>query len=217
MTMITTRLFLAVLLLCGITWAQTPDSDASVSSDSVEGENLDDSGFYIYELRKELLLSDGQVARLREIQFSLEDESFPLFIETYQKAWEIQRAARSGETNEPLLEMAFAELIGIGEQIQSIATVHRQRARAVLASDQLVALDRLEKSLASLPAAYEAVHFNLISVPSYGKNDPAAEIGFPGLGFGGFGSFGGIFGIPGPFGDESRQQPLSFPRLGKSR
>ena len=82
-----TRLFLAVLLLCGITWADAPGPDAAVSSDSDEVEGLDNFGFFIRELRKELLLNDWQVGRLREIQFSLEDETFPLLIETYQKAW----------------------------------------------------------------------------------------------------------------------------------
>ena len=212
-----TRLFLAFLLLCGITWAQAPDSGASDPPDSDEVEGLNEFGFFLKELRKELLLSDWQVARLREIQFSLEDESFPLLIESYQKAWEIRRAVRSGEANESFFEMADADLIGISEQIQSIAAMHRRRARAVLASDQLVALDRLERSLASLPAAYEALHFNLIDVPSYGEEDRQPVIGLPGFGFGGFGPFGSILGILGPFHDESRQQPLSLPRLGRSR
>ena len=212
-----TPLFLAVLLLCGLTWAQEPDSGAPVSPDSDEAADLDGFGFFLKELRKELLLNDWQVARLREIQFSLEDETFPLLIESYQKAWEIRRAVRSGEANESLFEMADADLRGISEQIQSIAAMHRRRARAVLASDQLVALDRLERSLASLPAAYEAVHFNLIALPSYGEDDGEPAIGFPGFGFGGFGPFGGLFGILGPFGDESRQQPLTLPRLGRSR
>ena len=122
---------------------------------------------------------------------------------------------RAGETSESIFEMADAALTTIGEQIQNIAATHRERARAVLAADQLIALDRLERSLASLPAAYEAVQFNLISVPSYGKADPESVEGFPGFVLGGFGPFGGIFGIPGPFGDESRQQPLSLPRLGE--
>ncbi|MDE0104942.1 MAG: hypothetical protein OXN89_21395 [Bryobacterales bacterium] len=217
MTMTRTRLFLAVLLLCGLTWAQAPGSGASVLSDADDVENLDDFGLFMNELRQELLLTVWQVARLRDIQFSLEDETFPLLIESYEKAWEIRRAVRSGEVSESFLDMADAELTGISERIQSIAAMHRQRARAVLASDQLVALDRLERSLASLPAAYEAVHFNLFSLPSYGEDDGEAIIGFPGFGFGSFGPIGGIFGIPGPFGDESRQQLLSLPRLGKSR
>ena len=212
-----TRLFLEVPLLCGLSWAQAPGSGVSVAPDSDAIEGLDDFGFFLKELRKELLLNNWQVARLRKIQFSLEDETFPLLLESYQKAWEIRRAVRSGEANESFFDMADSELRGISEQIQSIAAMHRERSRAVLASDQLIALDRLERSLASLPAAYEAVHFNLIALPSYGEDDHEPVLGLPGIGFGGFGPFGGIFGILGPFGDESRRQPLSLPPLGRSR
>ncbi len=110
-------------------------------------------------------LDEFQLTQLQQISFALEDEVFPLMLDSWNKRWQLSRQFRSEHPN------AFAVLIleegikRIDQQIESAREQHRHQARALLSSDQIEELGRLEDALELSLAAHEAASVNLIEGP----------------------------------------------------
>ncbi len=146
-------------------------------------------------------LNEGQLARLRSLNYEFEDELFPLVQSLWEKEWEYRRLARSTPAGQVNVDMIIQEQEALYGQIRNVGVRHRERARALLSSHQIGALDRLETALELSYAAQEAVCANLIATPGNFEYIPglAALFGDP-LGLGscslGFTMFGGDLKVP---------------------
>lgn len=113
-----------------------------------------------------LHLNEGQRMRLQSLSHEFEDEVFPLIRESWEKEWELRRLGRSKDSDASRVDMLVQEVEMLYEQIEGVGGRHRERARAVLSSQQISVLDKLEEALALTQAAKQAVCANLIASPS---------------------------------------------------
>lgn len=130
-------------------------------------------------------LNEGQLESLRSLSFEFEDEIFPLMQDSWEKEWELRRLYRSKDADESRGDMIRQEIEALYERIYNAGVRHRERARALLSSQQVSVLGRLEMALELSAAAKEAVCANLISTPGDYEYVPGlgALFGFQG-GFG---------------------------------
>ena len=119
-----------------------------------------------------LQLNEGQRMRLQSISHEFEDVVFPLIRDVWEKEWELRRLGRSKDSDASSAEMLVQEVEMLYEQIRGIGDRHRERSRALLSSQQISALDKLEEALELAQAAKQAVCANLIAPPD------GAEFGF---------------------------------------
>ena len=138
-----------------------------------------------------LQLNEGQRMRLQSISHEFEDEVFPLIQDVWEKEWELRRLGRSKDSDASSAEMLVQEVEMLYEQIRGGGDSHRQRSRALLSSQQISALDKLEEALELAQAAKQAVCANLIAAPS--SLESGFEPGFDSCVLG--------FGIPAMFGE----------------
>ncbi len=211
-----TRILLATLLCLGSAFGQEPRPDNIIG---VPPDELGVAGFLlggiplggIEALQEALSLNERQIERLSEINFALEDETFPLAREAFEKNWELRRALRATPPNEAVFLMIGADLKRIDEQVRSVTAEHREMARAILSVQQIAVLGRLEAALGLLRAAQEAVRVNLIAGPG---GYPAGPLTLGLFGLGGFGLIGGLLG---PFDEQSNPPAMDWGMVGGGR
>lgn len=112
-----------------------------------------------------LQLNEGQRMRLQSLSHEFEDEVFPLIQDAWEKEWELRRVGRSKDLDASRGDMLVQEVEMLYEQIRGVGDRHRERARALLSSQQVSVLDKLEEALELTQAAKQAVCANLIASP----------------------------------------------------
>ncbi len=150
------RSIAAMVLFCGTAIGQTVGAAVAGFSDPIWPEGA---------LHEELALHEQQIKLLKELHNRREDEIFPLAREVFEKEWELRRTLRMANPDEDVLETIASDLRRLDEEVQKVNARHRTAAREVLGGHQIAALVRLEKAVASLPAAREAMAANLIGSP----------------------------------------------------
>lgn len=119
-----------------------------------------------YALQKVLALNEQQIQRVTELRWASEDETYPLFLEQFEKGWELTRLLRSPEPNKAMLEMIYDDMKRIHEEVRTVRARYRSMLRAILSKEQLAVLSKLDSALQLMPAAWEAVYLNLIDEPA---------------------------------------------------
>ena len=209
--MIKTRMLIAAVLCYGIAFGQEPRPDTIAElPPGVPGTPVVSWGG-TEALQEALSLNERQIERLSEINFAIEDETFPLAREAFEKNWELRRALRATPPNEAVFLMIGEDLKRIDEQVRSVTAEHREMARAILSVQQIAVLGRLEAAIGLLQAAQEAVRVNLIAGPG---GYPAGSLPFGLFGLGGFGLIGGLLG---PFDDQSNPRTMDWGMVGGVR
>ena len=89
-------------------------------------------------------LNEGQLENLRRLNVEFEDELFPLMQDSWEKEWELRRLYRSKNADESRGDMIRQEIEALYERIRNVGVRNRERARALLSSQQISALGRLE-------------------------------------------------------------------------
>ena len=154
-----------------------------------------------------LQLNEGQRMRLQSLNHEYEDEVFPLIRDSWEKEWELRRLGRSQDSDTSKGEMLVQEVEMLYEQIRGAGDRHRERARALLSSQQISALDKIEEAIELTRAAVQAVCANLIATPDLGGPESdwipkrlfGVELGFDscGVDLGIPPSFGGVLEVEG--------------------
>ena len=143
-----------------------------------------------------LQLNEGQRMRLQSLSHEFEDEVFPLILRSGEKEWELRRLGRSQDSDASRGKMLIQEVDMLHEQIEAAGDRHRQRARALLSSQQISVLGKIEEAVELAQVAKEAACANLIVAPDFG----GPESGWGPTGFAGYDSCGTELGIPAVFG-----------------
>lgn len=150
---------LATLLLGGLGIGQEGDSSLPAVPFWPQGPS--------HRLQQELALNEQQIQRVTELSWAHEDETYPLFLQQFEKGWELTRLLRSPEPNEAMLKMIYDDMERIHEEVRQVRAKYRSMLRAILSKEQLAVLSRLENALQVMPAAWEAVYLNLIDEPAF--------------------------------------------------
>lgn len=161
--MTTGRIAIAALCFCGAVLGQVSVAEGIPGKPVVE---LDEPT--ISRLETLLALSQHQISRLEQINLDLQDELFPLYLDFFQKFWELGKANRTEEPDLATIALLFQTIEELGTQTQDKIFESRAKARELLTSPQLIVLEGLEDAVDLLGAAKEAVELNLIDGPEDG-------------------------------------------------
>jgi Spy/CpxP family protein refolding chaperone len=126
-------------------------------------------------LKSYLNLTDAQVTALQTVQTSLRTALQPLAQDLAAKTKALRDENGKATPDPNVVAQLKADITSLRDQIQTQRTSFQAQAQAVLTTDQLAALTKLEQALKLLVVAREAAALDLITLPG---------------GFGGMGGFG---------------------------
>jgi Spy/CpxP family protein refolding chaperone len=116
-------------------------------------------------LKTYLNLTDAQVTALAAVQTSLRNAIQPLAQDLAAKTKAL-RDENSKTTPDPnVVSQLKSEIASLRDQIQTQRSSFRAQAQALLTSDQIAALNKLEQALKLLVTAREAAALDLIDFP----------------------------------------------------
>lgn len=123
------------------------------------------SGPNLQALKTYLNLTDAQVTSLQTVQTSLRNAIQPLAQDLAAKTKAL-REENSKTTPDPnVVSQLKADIASLRSQIQTQRSNYQGQAQAVLTTDQVTALNKLEEALKLVVVAREAVALDLISGP----------------------------------------------------
>lgn len=195
-----TPIAMAALLCCGTALGQQVTYIAGPSAGGATSDS--DPGYgYHSRLQEMISLTDEQQEQLSSINYALQDALFPIYLEAFQKYWELERAFRTDPPDEGTVTMIAADLERIEGRAAGVTSEHRKMARAILNWQQLIVLGSLEVALEQYWPAQEAIQLNLIAEPDIFGPD----IFVPG----GFIPFGGSVALLPEGRNAARGQPVT--------
>ena len=122
-------------------------------------------------LQQTLSLNDSQIDRLRENDRAFRDEVRPLVRAYSDKARELRAETRADPPNESVIGTVTMELEDLGHQIEDLRATYQESGRALLSSQQLSILARIQDAAGLLDAVQEAISFNLVAAPERDDQD----------------------------------------------
>ena len=148
---------LATLFCIGGAFAQAPQDDVRVRVPEA--------------LQQTLSLNDSQIDRLRENDRAFRDEVRPLVRAYSDKARELRVETRADPPNESVIGTVTMELEDLRQQIEDVRASYQESSRALLSSQQLSIVARIEDAAGLLDAVQEAISFNLVAAPERHDED----------------------------------------------
>ena len=148
---------LTTLFCIGGAFAQVPQNDVRIRVPEA--------------LQQTLSLHDSQIDRLRENDRAFRDEVRPLVRAYSDKARELRSETRADPPNESVIGTVTMELEDLRQQIEDLRARYQETGRALLSSQQLSILVRIQDAAGLLDAVQEAISFNLVAAPESDDED----------------------------------------------
>jgi len=116
-------------------------------------------------LKAFLSLTDAQLQSLKDVQKAERDAAEPVMEQIAAKSKELREALHQNPVDQAQVDKLKAALADLQKQLQSLRDQFQPQALNILNAQQKTALATLQKALELIPAAQQAVFFNLLDSP----------------------------------------------------